>query len=56
MDDVADIAVHHSQDCNAGFCLAVPLSVFTTELTATLMAMNQIVMTDSMASIRRRSQ
>jgi hypothetical protein len=34
MDGVAGFAIHHSIDCNIGFWMRGPASVFTTELAA----------------------
>jgi hypothetical protein len=62
MDGVAGFAVHHSMDCNIGFRMRGPASVFTAELAAIRMAMDHIIenealgsyliLTDSMSSIR----
>jgi hypothetical protein len=38
MDGVAGFAVHHSVDCNIGFQMRGPASVFTAELAAIRMA------------------
>jgi hypothetical protein len=42
MDGVAGFAVHHSIDCNIGFRMREPTSVFTAELAAIRMAMDRI--------------
>jgi hypothetical protein len=42
MDGVAGFAVHHSIDCNIGFRIRGPASVFTAELAAIRMAMDHI--------------
>jgi hypothetical protein len=42
MDGVAGFAAHHSIDCDIGFRMRGPASVFTAELTAICMAMNHI--------------
>jgi hypothetical protein len=61
MDGVAGFAAHHSIDCNIGFWMRGPMSVFTEELAVIRMAMNHIdndalgkylILTDSMSSIR----
>jgi hypothetical protein len=61
MDGVAGFAVYHSTDCNIGFWMRRPTSVFTVELAAIRMAMDHIenealerylILTDSMTSIR----
>jgi hypothetical protein len=61
MDGVAGFTVHHSIDCNIGFQMRGPVSVFTAELAVIRMAMNHIenealgmylILTDSMSSIR----
>jgi hypothetical protein len=60
-DVVAGFAVHHSIDCNIGFRMRGPVSVFTAEFVAVRMAMEHIenealgsylILTDSMSSIR----
>jgi hypothetical protein len=40
MDGVAGFAVHHSLDCNIGFCMRRPASVFTVELAVILMGLS----------------
>jgi ribonuclease HI len=61
MDGVAGFVVHHSIDCNIGFRMRGPASVFTVELAAIRMAMDHIenealgsylILTDSMSSTR----
>jgi hypothetical protein len=61
MDGVAGFAVHHTMDCNVGFWMRGPVSVFTEELAAIRMAMDHIeneslgrylILTYSMSSIR----
>jgi hypothetical protein len=61
IDGVAGFAVHHSIDCNIGFRMRGPASVFMAELAAIRMAMDHIknealgsylILTDSMNSIR----
>jgi hypothetical protein len=61
MDGVAGFAVHQSIDCNIGFWMREPTSVFMVELAAIRMAMDHIenealgrnmILTDSMSSIR----
>jgi ribonuclease HI len=61
MDGVAGFAVHHSIDCNIGFWMRGPASVFMAELAAICMAMDHmenealgryLILTDSMSSIR----
>jgi hypothetical protein len=58
---VAGFAVHHSIDCNIGFWMRGPTSVFTAELAVIRLAMDHIenealgrylILTDSMSSIR----
>jgi hypothetical protein len=57
---VAGFAVHHTMDCNIGFRMRGPASVFTEELAAIRMAMDHIeneslgrylILTYSMSSI-----
>jgi hypothetical protein len=59
MDGDAGFAVHHSIECNVGFRMRGPASVFTAELAAIRMAMDHIenealgrylILTDSMSS------
>jgi hypothetical protein len=61
MDGVAGFAVHHMMDCNIGFRMRGPASVFTAELAAIRMTMDHIekespgrylILTDSISSIR----
>jgi hypothetical protein len=42
MDGVAGFVVHHSIDCNIGFQMREPASVFTAELVAIRMAIDHI--------------
>jgi hypothetical protein len=42
MDGVAGFAVHHLINCNIGFWMRRPASVFTAELAAIRMAMDHI--------------
>jgi hypothetical protein len=58
---VAGFAVHHSIDCNIGFWIRRPVSVFTAELAAVRMGMEHIenealgrylILTDCMSSIK----
>jgi hypothetical protein len=60
MYGVAGFAVHHSIDCNIGFRMRWPVSVFTAELEVIRMAMDHLenealgsylILTDSMSSI-----
>jgi hypothetical protein len=61
MDGVAGFAVHHTMDCNIGFRMRGPASVFTVELAVIRMALDHIeneslrrylFLTDSMSLIR----
>jgi hypothetical protein len=62
MDGVAGFAVHHSIDCNIGFWMRGPTSVFTAELAASDLHYSgpyrnealgrYLILTDSMSSIR----
>jgi ribonuclease HI len=61
MDGVAGFAVHHSIDCNIGFPMRGPASVFTAEHAAIRMATDHmenealgryLILTDNMSSIR----
>jgi hypothetical protein len=58
---LAGFAVHHSINCNKGFRMRVPASLFTAELATLRMAMDHtenealrryLILTDSMSSIR----
>jgi hypothetical protein len=57
MDGVAGFVVHHSIDCNIGFRMKEPASVFTAELAAmdhieSSALGSYLILTDSMSSIR----